>query len=146
MVTTDGPTVAPGVIATPAALAAIADLVQDRGPVMFFQSGGCCDGSLPICFVDGEFVVSDNDVLLGHVGGFPFYIDHRQYEAWKHTQLILDVGEGDPEGFSLPAGENQHFVITSRLHRRRAPDRPGPGDTTDVGRPGTPDRASFGVR
>ena len=113
----DGSTVAPGVIATPVALAAVADLVEDRGPVMFFQSGGCCDGSLPMCFNDGEFVVGDHDVLLGHVGGCPFYIDHRQYEAWKHTQLILDVGEGDPEGFSLAAGANKHFVIRSRVLR-----------------------------
>jgi uncharacterized protein (DUF779 family) len=115
MMTMDRSTVAPGVIATEGALAAIADLVQDRGPVMFFQSGGCCDGSLPICFADGEFVVGDHDVLLGHVGGCPFYIDHRQYEVWKHTQLILDVSEGDPEGFSLPADENKHFVIRSRV-------------------------------
>ncbi len=105
----------PAVMASPAALAAVDDLVKDVGPVMFFQSGGCCDGSLPICFADGEFVVSDHDVLLGHVGGCPFYIDHRQYEAWKHTQLILDVGEGDPEGFSLAAGPNRHFIIRSRV-------------------------------
>ncbi len=111
----DSSTVIPGVIATDGALAAIVELVQDLGPVMFFQSGGCCDGSLPMCFGDGEFVVSDHDVLLGHVGGCPFYIDHRQYEAWKHTQLILDVGEGDPEGFSLGAGANKHFVIRSRV-------------------------------
>ena len=82
---------------------------------MFFQSGGCCDGSLPMCFSDGEFIVSDHDVLLGRVGASPFYIDHRQYEAWKHTQLILDVGEGDPEGFSLGAGGNKHFIIRSRV-------------------------------
>ncbi len=106
---------APGVVASPAALAAIDALVGDRGPVMFFQSGGCCDGSLPLCFAEGEFVVGDHDVLLGWVGGFPFYIDHRQYEVWKHTQLILDVGEGEPEGFSLPAGEHDHFVIRSRV-------------------------------
>ena len=104
-----------GVTATPAALAAIGDLVERRGPLMFFQSGGCCDGSLPMCFDEGELVIGDHDVLLGTVGGCPFYIDHRQYEAWKHTQLILDVGAGEPEGFSLPAGENQHFIITSRV-------------------------------
>jgi hypothetical protein len=108
-------TASPGVVATEAARAAIADLVDRQGPVMFFQSGGCCDGSLPICFHDGEFVIGQHDVLLGHVGGCPYYIDHRQYEAWKHTQLILDVGEGDPEGFSLAAGENKHFVIRSRV-------------------------------
>ena len=82
---------------------------------MLFQSGGCCDGSLPLCFDDGELVIGDRDVLLGTVGGCPFYIDGRQYEVWKHTQLILDVGEGAPEGFSLPAGQDAHFVIRSRV-------------------------------
>ena len=105
----------PGVTATPAALVAIADLVARRGPLMFFQSGGCCDGSLPMCFDDGELVIGDHDVRLGTVGGCAFYIDHRQYEAWKHTQLILDVGSGEPEGFSLPAGEGGHFIVHSRV-------------------------------
>jgi len=82
---------------------------------MFFQSGGCCDGSLPMCFDEGEFVVGDRDVLLGTVAGCPFYIDHRQDEVWKHTQLILDVGEGAPEGFSLPAGEHEHFITRSTV-------------------------------
>jgi hypothetical protein len=103
------------VVATPAALEAIAQLVVERGPVMFFQSGGCCDGSLPMCFADGEFVIGSHDVLLGEVGGCPFYIDARQYQVWKHTQLILDVGVGEPEGFSLAAGEDRHFVILSRV-------------------------------
>jgi uncharacterized protein (DUF779 family) len=111
----DQSSVVAGVVASPAALAAIADLVDERGPVMFFQSGGCCDGSLPMCFEDGEFVVGDHDVLLGHVGGCPYYIDGRQFEVWKHTQLILDVGEGEPEGFSLPAGSDRHFIIRSRV-------------------------------
>ena len=115
MTSADRATVDSGVLASPAAVEAIEGLVHDRGPVMFFQSGGCCDGSLPICFAEGEFVVGDNDILLGHVGGFPFYIDHRQYEVWKHTQLILDVGEGEPEGFSLAAGRDKHFVIRSRV-------------------------------
>ncbi len=109
------PTKAQRVVATPAALAAIEELVTERGPVMFFQSGGCCDGSLPLCFADGEFVVGSHDVLLGAVAGCPFYIDGRQHEVWKHTQLILDVGEGAPEGFSLPAGDDRHFVIRSRV-------------------------------
>ena len=82
---------------------------------MFFQSGGCCDGSLPMCFMEGEFIIGDRDVLLGDVGGSPFYIDGRQYEAWRHTQLILDVGEGAPEGLSLPAGEDRPFVTRSRV-------------------------------
>jgi uncharacterized protein len=109
------PVTDPAVVATPAALEAIAGLVAERGPVMFFQSGGCCDGSLPLCFAEGEFIVGEHDVLLGHVGGAPFYIDHRQYETWKHTQLILDVGGGEPEGFSLAAGEARHFITRSRV-------------------------------
>ena len=107
----------PAVIATPAALEAIERLVAERGAVMFFQSGGCCDGSLPMCFELGEFIVGDHDVLLGEVGGCPFYIDGRQYEVWKHTQLILDVGEGEPEGFSLAAGDNSHFIARSKVCR-----------------------------
>jgi len=82
---------------------------------MFFQSGGCCDGSLPICLDDGELKIGDNDVLLGHVGGCPFYIDHRQFELWQHTQLIVDLGEGEPEGFSLAAGVDKHFITRSRV-------------------------------
>ena len=89
--------------------------MAEHGPVMFFQSGGCCDGSLPLCFEVGEFIVGSHDVLLGEVAGCPFYIDHRQFEAWRHTQLILGVAEGEPEGFSLPAGRDSHFVIASRV-------------------------------
>jgi uncharacterized protein (DUF779 family) len=94
------------VVATPAALEAVRRLIAERGRLMFFQSGGCCDGSLPICFDLGEFVLSDHDVLL-----------HRQFAAWQHTQLILDVSDGLPEGFSLPAGPSQHFVTHSRVYR-----------------------------
>ena len=112
----------PAVVATPEALAAVARLVAERGPVMFYQSGGCCDGSLPICFDEGEFLIGDHDVLLGTLGGCPFYIDPRQYEVWKHTRLILDVGEGAPEGFSLGAGDDRHFITRSRVC---SPDEPG---------------------
>jgi len=103
------------VVATPAALEAIDRVVAERGPIMFFQSGGCCDGSLPMCFGEDEFSIGSHDIRLGAVGDSPFYMDHRQFEAWKHTQLILDVGAGDPEGFSLAAGEDQHFVTRSRV-------------------------------
>ena len=68
-----------------------------------------------MCFRQGEFVIGDHDVLLGTINNCPFYIDHRQYEVWKGTRLILDVGEGDPEGFSLPAGRGGHFIIRSRV-------------------------------
>lgn len=110
-----GPSEPPGVGATPEALAAVAELVGDGGPVMFFQSGGCCDGSLPMCFRLGEFVIGDHDVLLGTVGDAPFYIDHRQWEVWKNTRLTLDVGAGEPEGFSLPAGRDHHFIVRSSV-------------------------------
>lgn len=110
-----GPLESPGVDVTPVALDAIAHLVSDGGPIMFFQSGGCCDGSLPMCFRMGEFKIGDLDVLLGVVGGSPFYIDHRQYEVWKATRLTLDVVEGEPEGFSLAAGPGHHFVTRSRV-------------------------------
>jgi uncharacterized protein (DUF779 family) len=103
------------VVATEAALEAIRRLQGQRGAIMFFQSGGCCDGSLPMCFDDGELIVGDDDVLLGEVGGCPFYIDHRQWEAWKHMPLILDVAPGEPEGFSLGAGPDAHFVTRSEV-------------------------------
>lgn len=105
----------PRVLATPAALDAIAQLTRTLGPVLFFQSGGCCDGSLPICLREGELLLGDRDLLLGRVGGSPFYIDHRQFEPWKTSQLTLDVAEGDPEGFSLGAGPGRHFVTRSRI-------------------------------
>lgn len=64
---------------------------------------------------DAGEIIGDNDVLLGHVGGFPFYIDHRQFEAWEHTQLIFDVSEGELEGCSLPADGTKHFITRSRV-------------------------------
>ena len=103
------------VTATPAALAALARLREQHGAVILFQSGGCCDGSLPICLEQGELRIGDGDVLLGSVGGCRVYIDDRQFAVWKHTQLIIDVGEGEPEGFSLPAGGDQHFITRSRV-------------------------------
>lgn len=80
---------------------------------MFVQSGGCCAGSTPMCYADGEFVIGDIDVLLGDIDGCPFYIDRRLDDAWHQEQFILDVAAGDPEDFSLPAGDNLHFVTRS---------------------------------
>ena len=99
---------------TPAASQAIARLLADRGaPVMFVQSGGCCAGSTPMCFPAGEFLVGDNDVLLGEIEGCPFYIDAGLDRAWHQDRFILDVATGPAEGFSLPAGDNLHFIILS---------------------------------
>jgi len=102
------------ITATPAAREAIIRLSARRGgPVMFVQSGGCCAGSTPMCYPNGEFLVGDIDVLLGDIEGAPFYIDRRLDEAWHQDQFLLDVAVGEPGGFSLPAGDNLHFVTLS---------------------------------
>ena len=102
------------VIATEAAREAVRRLRAARGPLMFVQSAGCCAGSVPMCFPDGEFLTGPGDLLLGSVAGCPFYIDQRLYHAWHPGQLILDVAPGPPEGFSLAAGEGLHFVTQWR--------------------------------
>ena len=102
------------ITATPAARQAIARLRADRGErVMFIQSGGCCAGSTPMCYIDGEFIIGDIDVLLGDIDGCPFYIDRRLDDAWHQDTFLLDVAAGDPEDFSLPAGDNLHFITRS---------------------------------
>jgi uncharacterized protein (DUF779 family) len=103
------------IVATEAALQAIARMQAERGPLMFVQSGGCCDGSLPMCFQEGELIVGDNDLLLGTVGGCAFYVDTHQDAAWGRPEFILDVASGPPEGFSLPAGDAGHFITRSQV-------------------------------
>ena len=103
------------VIATPATVALIARLQARHGPVLFHQSGGCCDGSSPMCFPQGEFLVGDADVQLGEIGGAPFYISASQFEYWKHTQLIIDVVPGRGAGFSLEAPMGVRFLTRSRV-------------------------------
>ena len=82
------------VTASPAALELIAEIVAEHGPVVFDQSGGCCDGSSPMCYPKDEFLIGDYDVKLGEIRGAPFYISGSQYEAWKHTDLVIDVVPG----------------------------------------------------
>ena len=96
-------------MATPRATDAVKRLTREHGPLAIFQSGGCCDGSLPLCLLAGELLPSPNDVLLGHVGGAPFYIDREQYERWGEPGFLLDVAAGAPEGFSLGEPDG-HFV------------------------------------
>jgi uncharacterized protein len=103
------------VVATPAALELIAMLNRKHGPLMFHQSGGCCDNSAANCYLPGELTIGAGDVLLGHIGGFPFYISKSQYEYWKHTQLIIDVIEGHGGTFSLEGPEGKAFHTRSRL-------------------------------
>jgi len=103
------------VTATPAALALIDKLKARHGPLLFHQSGGCCDGSSPMCYPQDEFIVGDRDVKLGEIGGAPFYISPSQFEYWKHTQLVIDVVEGRGGMFSLENGEGVRFLVRSRL-------------------------------
>ena len=104
------------VVATDAALALIAELQQRHGDLMFHQSGGCCDGSAPMCFPLGEFIVGDEDVHLGDIGGAPFYISGPQYEYWCHTQLIIDVVPGRGGMFSLEGPTGRRFLTRSRFY------------------------------
>ncbi|HLR60036.1 MAG TPA: DUF779 domain-containing protein [Pseudogracilibacillus sp.] len=103
------------VVATDAALELIEKLKNIHGPLMFHQSGGCCDGSAPMCYEEGELRVGDSDILLGEIGDTPFYIAKDQYEYWKHTQLIIDVVDGRGGMFSLEGPEGKRFLTKSRV-------------------------------
>jgi uncharacterized protein (DUF779 family) len=103
------------VITTPAAVELMATLFAKHGDLMFHQSGGCCDGSSPMCYPRGEFLVGDADVLLATIGDTPFYMSRSQFEYWKHTQLILDVVPGRGGMFSLENGAGVRFFIRSRV-------------------------------
>jgi len=103
------------VSATPEALALLAEIVADHGPVMFHQSGGCCDGSSPMCYPAGDLLVGDHDVQLGEIGGMPFYISASQYEVWRHTDLIIDVVKGRGGMFSLDNGRERRFLTRSTV-------------------------------
>jgi uncharacterized protein len=107
----------PRVVVTAAAAKLLDELADRHGPVMFHQSGGCCDGSSPMCYPDGDFIVGDRDVLLGvlDVGaGVPVWISGPQFQAWKHTQLVIDVVPGRGGGFSLEAPEGVRFLSRGR--------------------------------
>jgi uncharacterized protein len=108
----------PRVVITSDAATLLGELQDRHGPVMFHQSGGCCDGSSPMCYPDGDFIVGDRDVLLGvlDVGaaGVPVWISGPQFQAWKHTQLVIDVVPGRGGGFSLEAPEGKRFLSRGR--------------------------------
>ena len=101
---------AAAVAATPAALEVIERLEAAHGPLAFFQSGGCCDGTSPICLKDGELPAGPDDLRLGEIGGAPFYIDSDQYERWGKPAFLVDVTPGAAEGFSLEGLLGVHFV------------------------------------
>jgi uncharacterized protein len=100
---------------TPAAAELVHGLEVVYGPLLFHQSGGCCDGSSPMCFPRDEFRVSDREIFLGDVESTPFYMGPEQYEYWKHTHLTVDVVPGRGSGFSVEAPEGVRFLIRSRL-------------------------------
>lgn len=103
------------VLATDDALELIGKLRTKHGELMFHQSGGCCDGSSPMCYPRGEFLVGDSDVLLGWIGDTPFYMSRSQFEYWKHTQLIIDVVPGRGGMFSLEGPDGVRFLTRSRV-------------------------------
>lgn len=115
MTTPDLPAATAGerIVATEAAREAIARLRAAKGGVMFVVSGGCCDGSAPMCFLAGDFRIGSGDLLLGEIDGSPVYIDSSQDDVWGRPSFVLDVEPGSPDGFSLAAGDNLHFVLHS---------------------------------
>lgn len=100
---------------TPEAEALLRKLQGIHGPLLFHQSGGCCDGSAPMCFPRGEFRIGQEDVYLGEIVDTPFYISGPQFEYWQHTHLLVDVVKGRGSGFSVEAPEGVRFLIRSRV-------------------------------
>lgn len=103
------------VSATPEALELIERLKAQHGDLLFHQSGGCCDGSAPMCFARGEFLVGGSDVRLGEIGGVPFYMSASQFAYWAHTHLLVDVVRGNGGMFSLERPTGLRFLTRSRL-------------------------------
>ena len=112
---TDASGVVQRVVASPAALAFIAELKAEYGALLFHQSGGCCDGSSPMCYPVDGFRIGGSDILLGRVDDVPVYIGEAQAAAWAHTQLILDVVPGRGGMFSLDNGREKRFLTRGRV-------------------------------
>ncbi|MCF6344197.1 MAG: DUF779 domain-containing protein [Devosiaceae bacterium] len=101
--------------ATKAALDLIKQLAAKHGELMFHQSGGCCDGSAPMCYAKGELFLGDNDLLIGEIGGMKFYINEDQYKAWKFPTLLIDAIDGNGGMFSLDNGTGKRFITRSEV-------------------------------
>ncbi len=106
---------------TPAAEALIEELKALHGPIMFHQSGGCCDGSAPMCFQVGEFKLGSVDERVGVIAGCEFWMDREQFKRWMHTRWTVDVVAGRGASFSLEAPLNKRFLIRSELCEVPAP-------------------------
>lgn len=105
----------PRVRVTEEAVEVVDQLRAKHGELMFHQSGGCCDGSSPMCFPKGEFIVGSSDVWLGEVAGCDFYMAKDQFEFWQHTELTIDVTKGRGASFSLEIPLGLRFVTKSRV-------------------------------
>ncbi|MEC1778089.1 DUF779 domain-containing protein [Schinkia azotoformans] len=103
------------VIATDEALKLIESIRKKHGQILLYQSGGCCDGSSPMCYSKNDFFLGGSDIYLGSLGNIPFYMHRSQYEYWKHTQLIIDAIPGRGATFSLDSVEDRHFITQSRV-------------------------------
>lgn len=105
----------PRVLVSPEAAKIITQLKAIHGDLMFHQSGGCCDGSQPMCFEKGEFKVGGNDIQIGTIADCAFFISKDQFEYWKHTQLLIDITPGRGSSFSLEIPLGLRFIVHSRL-------------------------------
>jgi len=105
----------PRVLTTEAAEKLIAELKSAHGLLTFHQSGGCCDGSQPMCFAKGDFIIGYSDVCLGEIAGCEFWMSKDQFEYWKHTELTIDVVDGRGSSFSLEIPLGKRFIVRSRL-------------------------------
>ncbi len=103
------------VLVTEAAKKVIEQLQQRHGTLMFHQSGGCCDGSAPMCFSEGELMINETDVWIGNIHGCDFYMSRDQFEYWKHTQITIDVVKGRGASFSLEIPLGLRFLTVSRI-------------------------------
>ncbi|PKV51253.1 hypothetical protein ATE84_3327 [Aquimarina sp. MAR_2010_214] len=106
----------PRIRITDAAKTVIDTLTAKHGELMFHQSGGCCDGSSPMCFQKGELIINETDIWLGNIYGCNFYMSRDQFEYWKHTQLTIDIVPGRGSSFSLEIPMGIRFVIKSRIY------------------------------
>jgi len=100
---------------TKEASALITTLKEKHGPLMFHQSGGCCDGSQPMCFEKGDFKIGGSDIKIGTIDDCEFFMNKDQYEYWKHTHLTIDVIPGRGSSFSLEIPLGFRFIVQSRL-------------------------------
>ena len=101
---------------TPAAEELLVKLTAIHGPLMFHQSGGCCDGSAPMCFARGEFITGEADICLGEIADTPFYMSRSQFAYWEHTHMIIDAVPGNGGMFSLERPTGLRFLTRSRLY------------------------------